>query len=308
MASLFGLRSMSESALRDFLKQADSMLEVLGRPVAKVPALRGKRVALLFFEPSTRTRMSFELAAKSLGADVINFSTGNSSLSKGESLLDTAMTVKALGADCVVVRDTHARMPEFLAKHLELAVVNAGDGANEHPTQALLDLAVLNKVWNGEFKGKTLAIVGDIGRSRVARSHFWAAEKLGINIRVIAPDVFLEPGFQEAFSVSIFSSLEDGLKDVDAVMALRVQTERRGEGGPYLASAFDYFSRYGITKQRLESLAPNAFLLHPGPVNRAVELAPDLLYADKSLIQDQVQMGVAVRMAVLYWALGCRDE
>lgn len=305
MPSLLGLKYANADLLRHFLQQARSMLEVLERPVAKVPVLRGKRIGLLFFESSTRTKMSFDLAAKSLDANVLSFTESGSSMSKGETVLDTVMTIAALGADCVVVRDRHSLMPAYLAKHLTIPVINAGDGTNEHPTQALLDLAVLDEVWQGQFAGKTLAIVGDVARSRVARSHLWAAKQLGLTVRIVAPRVFIEPGFERCFGVEVFNNLKAGIVGADAIMALRVQKERQTTGGPYLASNLDYFEAYGLTKAKLSECAPAAVLLHPGPVNRAVELAPDLLYDEpRSKIQRQVTMGVAVRMAVLYWSLG----
>ncbi len=309
MPNLFGLRDLTAEQLTYLIGQSRSMLEVLQRPVPVVPALRGRRIGLMFFEPSTRTRMSFELAVKNLGADSLNFSAGGSSLSKGETLLDTAMTVSALGAHCIVVRDSHSGMPEFLSRHLDLPIINAGDGTNEHPTQALLDLVVMGEEWDDAFAGKTLSIVGDISRSRVARSNLWAARTLGMTVRLVAPRTFVDPGLEDCFGVPVFTDLEQGIRDADAVMALRVQKERRQAGGPYIPETLDYFLRYGLTRKKLDDLAPNAVLLHPGPVNRAVELAPDLLYnPDRSRIQRQVTAGVAVRMAVLYWALGASDE
>lgn len=308
MPDLFGLRGMPAPELLGLLDQAKAMREVLERPVPKVPALRGRRIALVFFENSTRTRMSFDLAAKALGADVMTFTPGGSSLAKGETLLDTARTIAALGAHCLVVRDGHGGLPRWLAAHLGLPVINAGDGTNEHPTQALLDLAVLRQEWGGELAGKRLVIVGDIARSRVARSHLWAGSTLGMKLRLVAPGTFLEPGLAEAFGAEIESDLARGLDGADAVMLLRVQQERRGGGGPYIPSALDYFRGWGLTAERLARLAPNAVLLHPGPANQGVEIAPDLMDAAPSRIQDQVTMGVALRMAVLYWALAGGDE
>ncbi len=304
MPSLKGFRGADPSLLHHLLEQTASMREVLGRPVPKVPALRGRRVALLFFENSTRTRMSFDLAAKALGADVMTFTPGGSSLSKGESLLDTAQTIKALGAHCVVVRAEQVGCPEWLERHLGLPIINAGDGTNEHPTQALLDLSVLAAEWGGRWQGRTLAIVGDVSRSRVARSHLYAAKALGIHVRLIAPKTFLEPGLAERFDAEVTSSLEQGLRGADAVLLLRVQTERRGGGGPYLPSTVDYFRAWGLGEAKLKAWAPDAVVLHPGPVNRAVEIGHDLVYGEASRIQDQVTAGVAARMAVLYWALG----
>lgn len=308
MRALNGLRGLTRERLLDLLEQAERMAEVLERPVPKVPALRGKRIALVFFEPSTRTRMSFDLAARSLGADLMNFTAGSSSLSKGESLLDTAQTIAALGADCLVVRSGNVGMPAFLERHVGLPIVNAGDGTNEHPTQALLDLLTLRRRWSGSFEGRVLAIVGDVARSRVARSHLWAAAALGHRVRIIAPRTFMEPGIEESFGVEWTADLEDGLPGADAVLLLRVQNERRGEGGPYIPEPLDYFLRYGLDRARLARLAPDVPVLHPGPVNRAVEIAPDLIYDPKvSLIQEQVTVGVAVRMAALYHVLGGSD-
>lgn len=308
MPSLTGFRDIDTGLLRHLLDQTASMREVLGRPVPKVPALRGRRVALVFFENSTRTRMSFDLAAKALGADVMTFTPGGSSLSKGETLLDTAQTIKALGAHCIVVRAEQVGLPGWLERHLGLPVVNAGDGTNEHPTQALLDLSVLAAEWGGRWQGRTLAIVGDVARSRVARSHMHAARALGIGVRLIAPRTFLEPGLAERFGVEVTSDLAAGLRGVDAVLLLRVQAERRGGGGPYLPSTVDYFRAWGVGQSRLAALAPGAVVLHPGPVNRAVEIGHDLVYGESSRIQDQVTAGVAARMAVLYWALGGEQD
>lgn len=304
MPSLTGLRDIEESVLRHLLDQTASMREVLARPVPKVPALRGRRIALVFFENSTRTRLSFDLAAKALGADVVTFTPGGSSLSKGETLLDTAQTIKALGADCLVVRGEQVGLPAWLERHLGLPVINAGDGTNEHPTQALLDLSVLAGEWGGELSGKRLVIVGDVSRSRVARSHMWAASQLGLRIRLVAPRTFLEPGLAERFDVEVTTDLDAGIADADAVLLLRVQAERRGGGGPYLPTTIDYFKAWGLGEARLRRAAPKAIVLHPGPVNRAVEIGHDLVYGEASRIQEQVSAGVATRMAVLYWALG----
>lgn len=309
MPDLLGLRGVAGEQILAWIRHARAMQEILQRPVAKVPALRGRRIALMFFENSTRTRMSFELAAKSLGADVLNFSASGSSLAKGETILDTAKTISALGADCMVVRDGHSQMPAYLSQHLEEPVINAGDGTNEHPTQALLDLCVLAQLWQGRFEDRLLVIVGDVARSRVARSHLWAAHALGHRVRLVGPRQFFEPGLVEAFGCELTSDLDAGLRGADAVMALRVQKERRQQGGPWLSSQLDYFRTYGLTRARLQQRGEAVPLLHPGPVNRAMELAPDLLYdADRSQIQTQVQTGVALRMAVLYWALGGSDE
>lgn len=280
------------------------MREVLARPVPKVPALRGRRIALVFFENSTRTRLSFDLAAKALGADVVTFTPGGSSLAKGETLLDTAQTIKALGADCLVVRGEQVGLAAWLEHHLGLPVINAGDGTNEHPTQALLDLSVLAAEWGGELSGKRLAIVGDVSRSRVARSHMWAASRLGLRIRLVAPRTLLEPGLAERFGVEVTTDLDAGIADSDAILLLRVQAERRGGGGPYLPSTLDYFQAWGLDEARWRRVAPKAIVLHPGPVNRAVEIGHDLVYGEASRIQAQVAAGVATRMAVLYWALG----
>jgi aspartate carbamoyltransferase catalytic subunit len=308
MPSLTGFRGTDPSLLLHLLEQTASMREVLGRPVPKVPALRGRRVALVFFENSTRTRMSFDLAAKALGADVMTFTPGGSSLAKGESLLDTAQTIKALGAHCVVVRAEQVGLPGWLERHLGLPIINAGDGTNEHPTQALLDLSVLAAEWGGQWQGRTLAIVGDVSRSRVARSHLYAAKALGIAVRLIAPKTFLEPGLAERFGAAVTSNLEQGIRGADAVLLLRVQTERRGGGGPYLPSTVDYFRAWGLGEAKLKAWAPDAVVLHPGPVNRAVEIGHDLVYGAASRIQDQVTAGVAARMAVLYWALGGEQD
>jgi len=303
MPNLLTIRALSRARLLRLLEETRSMQEILARNVPKVPALRGKRVALLFFEPSTRTKLSFELAAKSLGADVMSLG-GGSSMAKGESLLDTMATIRAMGADLFVVRDGTVGAPAYLAEQLGVPVINAGDGTGEHPTQALIDLSVLQQTW-GEFRGKTLAIVGDLTRSRVARSHLWAAEHLGHRIRVVAPRTFVEPGLVRQFELELSDSVHTGLAGADAVLALRVQKERHLESGPFLPEDDDYFLRFGVTQAALAQLPAEAVVLHPGPVNRGVEMAPDVIYdPQRSRIEAQVAAGVAVRMAVLYWALG----
>ena len=291
------------------LQTAVSFLEVLSRRNKKVPTLQSKVVANLFFESSTRTRNSFELAAKRLSADTLNFSPGTSSLSKGETILDTARTFLAMGTDIMVIRHQAAGVPLAIAKDMDalsgkVAILNAGDGMHEHPSQALLDLLTLCMHLNPttpsakDLKGKKVAIVGDILHSRVARSNLWSLITNGAEVHLAAPPTLLPPEFAE-YGVKIHYSLEPALEDADFVMTLRLQMERMGQF--LIPSLREYHARYGITRDRLSKCAPNVQVLHPGPVNRGVEISSDLMDDSRlSLIDKQVTNGVAIRMSLLY--------
>ncbi len=291
------------------LQTAVSFLEVLSRRNKKVPTLQSKVVANLFFESSTRTRNSFELAAKRLSADTLNFSPGTSSLSKGETILDTARTFLAMGTDIMVIRHQAAGVPLAIAKDMDalsgkVAILNAGDGKHEHPSQALLDLLTLCMYLNPtipsakDLKGKKVAIVGDILHSRVARSNLWSLITNGAEVHLAAPPTLLPPEFAE-YGAKIHYSLEPALKDADFVMTLRLQMERMGQF--LIPSLREYHARYGITRDRLSKCAPNVQVLHPGPVNRGVEISSDLMDDPRlSLIDKQVTNGVAIRMSLLY--------
>ena len=297
---LLGIQDLSVEEINLVLETAESFKEVSGRDIKKVPTLRGKTVVNLFFEPSTRTRTSFELAAKRLSADVINFAVSASSVSKGETLLDTARNIEAMQADFIVLRHPMAGAPNILAKLLRASIVNAGDGGHEHPTQALLDLYTLREK-KREFKGLRLAIVGDIAHSRVARSNIYALTKLGAEVRVIGPPTMM-PLEVERLGVRVFYGLDEGLRGVDVIMMLRLQLERQGIA--LFPSIREYSRLYCLTPERVKLAAPDALVMHPGPINRGVEIAPEVADSVSSVILDQVTNGVAVRMAVLYLLSG----
>jgi len=297
---LLAIEDLERSDLETILETAVHMQEVDRRAVKKVPSLRGRTIVNLFFEPSTRTRTSFEIAGKRLSADVVNFSTSGSSLSKRESIVDTARTLDAMQPDAVVVRHQVAGVPKRISDALDAPVINAGDGAHEHPTQALLDLLT---VWQekGRIDGLTVAIVGDICHSRVARSNIYGFLKMGAEVRVAGPPTMLPVGV-EALGVKAFTSLREALEGADVVMALRIQLERAR--GALFPSIREYAEQFGLSRGSLRYAKDDAIVMHPGPVNRGVELAHDLADHRPSVILDQVRNGVAVRMAVLYLLAG----
>lgn len=301
---LLAIRDLEVDELRLLLDTAESFKEVGGREIKKVPTLRGRTVVNLFFEPSTRTRSSFELAAKRLSADVINISTSSSSVTKGETLLDTAKNLEAMGTDVIVVRHGESGTPALLARHLRCSVINAGDGAHEHPTQAILDLSTIIER-KGRIEGLTVAIVGDVRHSRVARSNLWGLTKLGATVRLAGPPTMVPPELKD-FGAQIHHTLDSALDGVDVVMALRLQLERQGAG--FFPSLREYSRLWGITRERLQRAAPDVLVMHPGPVNRGVELAPDVADGLSSVILGQVANGVAVRMAALYLLTGGKSE
>jgi aspartate carbamoyltransferase catalytic subunit len=299
---LLGIQDLSVEEINLILETADSFKEVSGRDIKKVPTLRGKTVVNLFFEPSTRTRTSFELAAKRLSADVINFTTSTSSVVKGETLLDTASNIQAMRADFIVLRHPAAGASAILARALQASVINAGDGGHEHPTQALLDLFTLREK-KRDFQGLRIAIVGDITHSRVARSAIYALTKLGANIRVAGPPTMV-PRDIERLGVTVFYNLDEALKGVDVIMMLRLQLERQGIA--LFPSIREYATCYGLTPERLQLAHPEVLVMHPGPINRGVEISPEVADSASSVILDQVTNGVAVRMAVLYLLSGSK--
>jgi aspartate carbamoyltransferase catalytic subunit len=298
---LLGIEDLERAEIERILDTANHMREIGEREVKKVPTLRGRTIINLFFEASTRTRASFEIAGKRLSADVINFSPSASSLKKAESILDTAKTLDAMDPDAVVVRHEVAGVPRRIADVLEAPVINAGDGAHEHPTQALLDCYTVLQA-KGRIDGLTVAIVGDILHSRVARSNVYAFRKLGAEVRVAAPPTMIPPGIEEAFGVKAYTSLREALDGADVVMALRIQNERLG--GAFFPSVREYSATFGIDRAKLRYAKDDAIVMHPGPVNRGVELSHDLTDHRPSVILDQVRNGVAVRMAVLYLFAG----
>ena len=306
MKHLLSAGDLSRDEAITILDTAEQLLGVAQRPIKKLPTLRGRTIVNLFFEDSTRTRISFEAAAKRLSADVINFSAKGSSVSKGESLKDTALTLQAMGADAVVIRHHASGAPHRLA-HSEWtrgAVVNAGDGTHEHPTQALLDAFTMRSRL-GDLEGKNVTIVGDVLHSRVARSNALLLDTLGANVTLVAPPTLLPVGV-ETWPVRTSYDLDGSLEKADAVMMLRVQRERMNAS--FFPSAREYSRRYGLDVARMNRMPDHAIVMHPGPMNRGMEINADVADSDRSVIVEQVTNGVAVRMAVLYLLLGGATE
>ncbi len=295
------------------MRTTDAMREILARPISKVPTLRGRSVTILFYEASTRTRVSFEVAAKNLSADVVNIAAATSSVSKGESLVDTVRTVEALGADMLVMRHSVSGAPYLAAEVFGGSVLNGGDGWHAHPTQALLDLySMRERLPGGTLEGRKVVILGDILHSRVARSNIWTLTAAGADLWLCGPATLLR-GFEAWASrgaagrrFTVTSDVGAALRDADVVMALRIQRERMASG--LLPSLREYAARYGLTAERLALARPDALVMHPGPMNEGVEIAPDVAVGPRSLITDQVTNGVAVRMALLYLLSGRHAE
>jgi aspartate carbamoyltransferase catalytic subunit len=300
MKHLLSTETLSATALTRILNMADEMGEVLERPLPKVPTLRGKTVALVFFENSTRTRVSFERAAKALSADTMGFSASGSSTAKGESLRDTALTLEAIGADLLVVRHGSVGAPHRIAEWIDVPVVNAGDGTNQHPTQALSDLLTLRKRF-GKLDGLRVAIVGDIHHSRVARSNAFALTALGAEVTIVAPPTLLPPTL-DGWPVTVAAGIDEVVESVDVIYLLRIQAERGGT--QVVPSLPEYVSRFGLTDERYARMKSDSVVLHPGPMNRGVEIAHGVAEAERSLVLSQVKNGVAVRMAVMMTLLG----
>jgi aspartate carbamoyltransferase catalytic subunit len=297
------LDDLPRPLLTELLDTADSFLEVGARAVKKVPLLRGKTVCNVFFENSTRTRTTFELAAKRLSADVITLNVSTSSTSKGETLFDTLRNLEAMAADMFVVRHADSGAAHFIAEHVcpQVAIINGGDGRHAHPTQGMLDMLTIRR-HKGDFENLSVAIVGDILHSRVARSNMLALRTLGCqDIRVVAPRTLLPVGLEDIYGVKIFTDMSAGLKDVDVVIMLRLQRERM-QGG-LLPSESEYYKLFGLTTQRLAQAKPDAIVMHPGPINRGVEIESAVADGKQSVILNQVTYGIAVRMAVLSMAM-----
>ena len=301
---LLSITDLGPDGIDEVLRLTDSFVEVSERAIPKVPALRGKTVAWLFYEDSTRTRLSFETAARRLSADVMNFSVASSSVKKGESLRDTVQTIEAMGVDAIVVRHSSAGAPWQVARWAEAAVVNAGDGWHEHPTQALLDCYTIRQ-HVGSCDGLRIAIVGDVKHSRVARSDVLAFTALGAEVTLVAPPTLLPPSLA-GWPVSVSHDLDSVLPKVDIVYLLRMQRERMSSG--LIPSLREYTARYGLTRRRVDRLDERALVMHPGPMNRGVEIAADVADLPRSVIVDQVRNGVAVRMAVLFLLLGSGSD
>ncbi|HEX8552574.1 MAG TPA: aspartate carbamoyltransferase catalytic subunit [Abditibacteriaceae bacterium] len=293
------LQSTGADEIALILETARSFKEILARRVKKVPTLRGRSVVTLFYENSTRTRTSFELAAKIMSAEAINIAVAQSSAAKGESLKDTLLTLDALSADCIVMRHPNSGAPHLAAEHFDGHIINAGDGQHEHPSQGLLDLLTISD-HKTKIDGLNVAIIGDVLHSRVARSNVWGLSKLGANVTLCAPDTLLPPVAPDG--VRVTSKIDEALEDADVVMTLRLQNERMD--GVYLPGAREYSMLYGINEARLKLAKPDAIVMHPGPINRGVEISGEVADGERSVILPQVQNGVAVRMALLYLLLG----
>jgi aspartate carbamoyltransferase catalytic subunit len=301
---LLGLEELSKEEIELILETTDSFKEVSSREIKKVPALRGKTVVNLFYEPSTRTRVSFEVAAKRLSADVINIATETSSVKKGETLIDTGKNIEALKADIIVMRHNSSGAAVMLARHLNISVVNAGDGWHEHPTQALLDIFTLKEKL-GRIAGLKVSIVGDIAHSRVARSNIWGLTKLGAKVTVCAPKMLIPAGIEQ-MGVDVTDDINQAIKDCDAVNVLRMQFERDEKSA--FPQQIEYFKNFGITQERLEKARPDIVIMHPGPINRGVEISSQIADSPNSVILEQVTNGIAVRMAVLFLVSQAHDK
>ena len=300
---LLGLEYLNKEEIELILDTAESFKEISTREIKKVPALRGKTAVNLFYEPSTRTRVSFEVAAKRLSADVINIATETSSVKKGETLIDTGKNIQALKADIIIMRHNCSGAANMLARALDISVVNAGDGWHEHPTQALLDIFTLKEKL-GKIKGLNVAIIGDIAHSRVARSNIWGLTKLGAQVILCAPEMLL-PVEIEKTGVKTTSKIEEALKNADAVNVLRMQFER--DEGAAFPEQLDYYKRFGITEERLAKAKKDIVVMHPGPINRGIEMSSEVADGSNSVILEQVTNGIAVRMAVLFLVSQARE-
>jgi aspartate carbamoyltransferase catalytic subunit len=308
---LLDVDALTRPEIELVMRTADEMHDVLARPIPKVPALRGLGVTILFYEASTRTRVSFEVAAKNLSADVVNIAAASSSVSKGESLIDTVRTVEALGADMIVMRHSVSGAPYLAAEIFSGSVLNGGDGWHAHPSQALLDLYTLrSRLPGGSLEGRKVVILGDVLHSRVARSNVWSLTTMGADLWICGPTTLLR-GY-EAWAArgaagrrfTVTSDVDAALRDADVVMALRIQKERMASG--LLPSLREYAARYGLTNERLRAAQPDVIVMHPGPMNEGVEIAADVAAGPRSVVTDQVRNGVAVRMALLYLLAGTR--
>lgn len=300
---LLGIKNLQPEDIDLIFNTADNFKQVINRPIKKVPSLRDITIANLFFENSTRTKLSFELAEKRLSADVINFSSASSSVKKGETLIDTVNNILSMKVDMVVMRHPNPGAHNFLAKHVDAKIVNAGDGAHEHPTQALLDAFSIREEY-GDLKGKNVVIVGDILHSRVALSNIFCLQKMGANVKVCGP-LTLIPKYISSLGVEVITNLKEALNWCDVAMMLRIQLERQDM--KFFPSLREYSMLYGLDKQLLDSLDKKITVMHPGPINRGVEITSDVADSDQSIILNQVENGVAIRMAVLYLLAGKKE-
>ena len=297
---ILGIEELSCEDISFILKSAESFKEISERPIKKVPTLRGKTVIHLFFEPSTRTRLSFEIAAKRMSADTFNISASTSSAKKGETLIDTAQNLTSMNPDIIVIRHHSSGSPHLLTQHIKASVINAGDGTHEHPSQALLDMMTVNQV-KGRIKGLKVAIIGDITHSRVAHSNIIGFSKMGADVFVSGPATLIPPGVDK-LGATACKTVEEAVHDADVVMALRIQKERQLD--PLIPSLREYATFFGINRSLMKHAKPDAIIMHPGPINRGVEMTCDVADGQQSVIMDQVTNGVAIRMALLYLIMG----
>lgn len=302
---LLTMEQLSREEIELILHTAKEMLNVLKRDIKKLPTLRGKTVVTLFYEPSTRTRTSFELAGKYMSADVVNISTTTSSVVKGETLQDTGVTLEMMGAETIIIRHSMAGAPQLLARSVKAHVINGGDGFHEHPTQALLDMLSMRNKLGDDFSGLKVAIIGDILHSRVARSNVIGLKKLGAEVWVCGPPTLMPPGI-ESLGAKVTYSMEEALQGADVIMMLRIQLERQKAG--LFPTLREYSQLFGLNTHRLKQASPRALVLHPGPINRGVEISADVADGLQSVINEQVTCGVAIRMALLYLMLGQKGE
>lgn len=301
---LLGLKDLSQDEINLILDTALGMKEVFERPVRKVPALLGKTVVTLFYEPSTRTRTSFDMAAKMLSANTSNIALSTSSVIKGETLIDTARNIEVMGTDAIIVRHSMAGAPHLVAENVKASVINAGDGCNEHPSQGLLDIFTMREK-KGALRGKKILIVGDISHSRVARSNIWGLTKLGAKVTVVGPPTMMPQGIEE-MGVKVSFYLDQEIKDADFIYVLRIQKERQGKD--LFPSLKEYTDLFGITLERLKKAKKDITIMHPGPINRGVEITSEVADGPYNVILNQVTNGVAVRMAILFLLLGGKTE
>ncbi len=297
---LLGLKDLSVQDIERIFETAESMKEILGRPIKRAPALVGKTVANLFYEPSTRTKTSFEMAARALSANTTSIATSTSSVTKGETLIDTAKNIEVMGVDAIVIRHSMSGAPHLIAQNVKAAVINAGDGMNEHPTQGLLDMFTM-KEKKGSLRGKRVVIVGDILHSRVARSNIWGLTRMGAKVKVVGPPTLM-PAEIEKMGVEVSFDLKKAIEDADFINVLRIQLERQQKG--LFPSVEEYVKLFGIDSKKLKSAPKDVVIMHPGPINRGIELSSEVADGPYNVILDQVTNGVAIRMAVLFLLLG----
>jgi aspartate carbamoyltransferase catalytic subunit len=297
---ILGIEQLSMEDISHILTTAQSFREISSRPIKKVPTLRGKTIVNLFFEPSTRTRLSFEIAAKRMSADTFNISASTSSATKGETLIDTARNIQAMNPDVIIVRHSSSGAPQLLTRYIDASIINAGDGAHEHPSQGLLDMMTVID-HKGRLEGLKIAIIGDIAHSRVALSDIIGFTRMGAHVYIAGPQTFM-PSHVSRLGATVCSSVQDAVRDADVVMALRIQLERQNDS--LIPSLREYSRFFGVSRNLLELAKEDVIVMHPGPINRGVELNPDVADGGRSVILDQVTNGVAIRMALLYLVLG----